>query len=113
MRSLGDSSTEAGTSGGQWQRFALARVFFRDAPIVVLDEPTASLDLEGEELIFRALRQHLGSRAGIVISLRDSTQRRAVLHDGELVEFGTHDELLGAKGRYAELFEPRARTIGD
>jgi ATP-binding cassette subfamily B protein len=99
-------------SGGEWQRLALARIMFRDADIWILDEPTASLDPEAEASIFAELKENLKGRIGIVISHRFSTvriaDRIAVIADGRVSELGSHEELLRAKGRYAELFELQA-----
>ena len=95
-------------SGGQWQRVALARSFYRDAPLVILDEPSASLDPRAEYELFATLRDALRSRTALFISHRFSTVRGAdriyVLHEGEIVEQGTHDDLVSHNGRYAELF---------
>jgi ATP-binding cassette subfamily B protein len=105
---------EGGTdlSLGQWQRVALARVFFRDAPFVILDEPTAALDARAEAQLFEAIRTLLVGRTVLVISHRFSSVRSAdriyVLHEGRVTEAGTHDELVAAAGRYAELFEVQA-----
>lgn len=97
---------------GQWQRVAIARAFFRDAPFVILDEPTASLDPRAEHALFEALRELLAGRTVLFISHRLSTVRSAdriyVLHDGEIIEHGTHDELIALGGRYAELFNLQA-----
>jgi ATP-binding cassette, subfamily B, bacterial len=99
-------------SGGEWQRLALARIMYRDADIWILDEPTSSLDPEAEAGIFAELKQNLKGRIGIVISHRFSTvriaDRIAVIADGRVTELGTHEELLGADGRYAQLFELQA-----
>jgi ATP-binding cassette, subfamily B, bacterial len=99
-------------SGGEWQRLALARIMYRDADIWILDEPTSSLDPEAEAGIFAELKDNLRGRIGIVISHRFSTvriaDRIAVVADGRIVELGTHDELLLAGGRYAQLFELQA-----
>jgi ATP-binding cassette subfamily B protein len=99
-------------SGGEWQRLALARIMYRDADIWILDEPTSSLDPEAEAAIFAELKENLKGRIGIVISHRFSTvriaDRIAVIADGRVKELGTHDELLRADGRYAQLFELQA-----
>lgn len=97
---------------GQWQRVALARAFFRNAPFIILDEPTASLDPRAEHALFEALRELLSGRTILFISHRLSTVRSAdriyVLHEGKIVEHGTHDELMADGGRYAELFNLQA-----
>ncbi len=99
-------------SGGEWQRIALARIMYRDADIWILDEPTSSLDPEAEAAIFSELKENLKGRIGIVISHRFSTvriaDRIAVISDGRVTELGTHEELLHARRRYAELFELQA-----
>ena len=99
-------------SVGQWQRVALARAFFRNAPFIILDEPTASLDPRAEHALFEALRELLSGRTILFISHRLSTVRSAdriyVLHEGKIVERGTHDELLAEGGRYADLFNLQA-----
>ena len=99
-------------SGGEWQRLALARIMYRDADVWILDEPTSSLDPEAEAAIFAELKEMLKGRIGIVISHRFSTvriaDRIAVIADGKVAELGTHDELLRANGRYAQLFELQA-----
>jgi ATP-binding cassette subfamily B protein len=99
-------------SGGEWQRLALARIMYRDADVWILDEPTSSLDPEAEAGIFAELKDMLKGRIGIVISHRFSTvriaDRIAVIADGKVTELGTHDQVLRANGRYAQLFELQA-----
>lgn len=99
-------------SGGQWQRIALARSFYRDAPLVILDEPSASLDPRAEHALFSSLRAALRGRTALFISHRFSTVRGAdriyVLHDGQVVESGSHDDLMALDGRYAELYRLQA-----
>jgi len=99
-------------SGGEWQRLALARIMYRDADVWILDEPTSSLDPEAEAGIFAELKENLRGRIGLVISHRFSTVRIAdkiaVIADGKVSEIGSHEELLRAGGRYAQLFELQA-----
>ena len=93
---------------GQWQRLALARAFFRDAPFIVLDEPTAALDARAEHALLERVRELFAGRSVLVISHRMASVRSAdrihVLHAGEIVESGTHDSLMASGGRYAELY---------
>jgi ATP-binding cassette subfamily B protein len=109
----------AGTdlSGGQWQRLAIARAFFRDAPFVILDEPTAMLDARAEHDLFERLRALRAGRTVLLISHRFSSVRSAdriyVLADGRVAEHGTHDELMALGGRYAELFTLQAAPYVD
>jgi len=104
-------------SVGQWQRMALARAFFRNAPFVILDEPTASLDARAEHELFQRIRGLLRDRTVLLISHRFSSVRTAdriyVLHEGRVVEDGTHHELLALNGRYAEMFRLQAAAYTD
>lgn len=99
-------------SGGQWQRFAVARGLFRDARVLVLDEPTAALDAKAEWAVYESLRRLAAGRTVVLITHRLGSVRNAdriyLLHQGELAEQGTHDELLAMDGRYAELYRLQA-----
>jgi ABC-type multidrug transport system fused ATPase/permease subunit len=94
-------------SGGQRQRISIARALIRNTPILLLDEPSASLDPESEELIFDGLATLLEGRTSITIAHRLATVRRAdvifVLDHGAIVETGTHASLLARNGQYARF----------
>ena len=104
-------------SGGQWQRVALARAFFRDAPIVILDEPTASLDPRAEADLYDSMRDLFSGRGVLLISHRFGSVKNAdriyVLRDGRVIESGPHADLLEADGYYAELFRLQANQYVD
>jgi len=100
-------------SGGQWQRIALARAWFRDAPIVVFDEPTSALDARAEAAAFDRVADLAGrGRAVLLISHRLASVRRAdrihVLSRGKVIEHGSHDELMAHGGEYATTYRLQA-----
>lgn len=94
-------------SGGQRQRLAIARALLKNAPILILDEATSALDNESERLVQTALENLMQNRTTLVIAHRLSTIEKAdnivVMHEGNVVEQGTHQELISAGGRYADL----------
>lgn len=95
-------------SGGEWQKVALARAYMKDTQLLILDEPTASLDTRAEYEVFQRFAELTKGKSAVLISHRFSTVRMAdrilVLNQGELAEIGSHEELLEKGGRYAELF---------
>jgi ATP-binding cassette, subfamily B, bacterial len=99
-------------SGGEWQKFALARAYMRDAQLLILDEPTAALDARAEYQVFQRFSELTRARMAVLISHRFSTVRMAdrilVLADGSIQEQGSHEQLLSLGGRYAELFALQA-----
>ena len=101
-------------SGGEWQKVALARAFMRDARILILDEPTSSLDAQAESEVFSHFRALTDGKTAIFISHRFSTVRLAdrifVLENGTILENGSHEELMELDGRYAELFNLQAEA---
>lgn len=100
-------------SGGQWQKIALSRAFMSGGEVLVLDEPTASLDAQAEFDIFQRFRDLTQKKIAILVSHRFSTVRMAdrivVLSGGRIEESGSHDELLARGGTYARLFELQAQ----
>ncbi|MBL8910967.1 MAG: ABC transporter ATP-binding protein [Archangium sp.] len=100
-------------SGGQWQKLAISRAFMREAEVLILDEPTASIDAEAEVALFDRFRALAKDRTAIIISHRFSTVRMAdriaVLEGGKLTELGSHEQLLERKGRYEKLFTLQAQ----
>lgn len=101
-------------SGGEWQKIALARAFMRDAQLLILDEPTSSLDPQAEYEVFARFRELTTGKSAIFISHRFSTVRLAnriiVLEQGRVLEEGSHDDLIARDGRYAELFNLQAEA---
>ena len=100
-------------SGGQWQKIALARAFFRNSPVLVLDEPTASIDAKAEAEIFNKVEKLANDKTVIIISHRFSTVRNAdkiyVVENGKIVESGDHKSLMKENGQYAALFNLQAK----
>jgi len=103
---LGERGTTL--SGGQRQRIAIARALLKDAPILLLDEPTSALDVKSEGLLLEAIQRLRSGRTTLIIAHRLSTirdaDRIAVLEQGQLIETGTHEQLMVARGRYHQLW---------
>ena len=104
-------------SGGQRQRISIARAILKDAPIILLDEASASLDVESETFVQKALSHLIANRTVIMIAHRLRTVVDAdqifVLENGKLVERGTHDELIAHKGLYEKLYHIQAGKYFD
>ncbi|CAM5544617.1 Vitamin B12 import ATP-binding protein BtuD [Streptomyces alboniger] len=105
-------------SGGQWQQVVLTRALYglrTGARLAVFDEPTAHMDVRTEAQVFDCLARYHGDRSVVLISHRLSTVRRAnrivFLHDGRITENGSHDELIGQGGRYAQMFAIQAERF--
>ena len=101
-------------SGGEWQKIALSRAYLRDAQLLILDEPTASLDARSELEVFRRFSDLTTGKMALLISHRFSTVRMAdrivVLENGNIAEEGSHQQLTSLGGRYAEMFEMQAAS---
>jgi ATP-binding cassette subfamily B protein len=103
-------------SGGQWQRIAAARGFYRSAPLLIMDEPTAALDARAEYALFSSVRSLAEGRSVLLITHRLASVRHAdqiyVLRDGQVIEQGSHGELMELAGQYAELYTLQAAQYG-
>ncbi|WP_303789191.1 ABC transporter ATP-binding protein [Ruminococcus flavefaciens] len=99
-------------SGGQWQKVALSRTFFRDAPMYILDEPSSALDAESEDKLFRQFEKLYNEKGAILVSHRLSNVKNCdkiiVIDNGEKIEEGTHSDLIGINGKYAHMFNLQA-----
>jgi ATP-binding cassette subfamily B protein/ATP-binding cassette subfamily C protein len=99
-------------SGGQWQRIAAARGFYRSAPLLIMDEPTAALDARAEYALFSSIRKHAEGRSVLIITHRLASVRHAdriyVLRGGRVIEQGAHSDLMALGGQYAELYTLQA-----
>jgi ATP-binding cassette subfamily B protein len=99
-------------SGGEWQKVALARAYLRDAQVLILDEPTASLDARSEHEVFKRFAELTEGKLSVLISHRFSTVKMAdriiVLENGQISEQGTHEQLITRGARYAEMFDMQA-----
>ena len=99
-------------SGGQWQKIAISRFFYRNSPLLILDEPTSAIDAVAEASIFKKIYEFIGNKTVVIVSHRFSTVRHAdrivVVDKGEIVEEGTHEELLKNGGLYNKMFNVQA-----
>ena len=99
-------------SGGQWQKVALARTFFRDSQFVILDEPSSALDPEAEDYIFSSFKRLCENKGGILVSHRLSSIMMVdeifLLDNGAVIESGTHAELMKQGGKYAQMYRMQA-----
>lgn len=111
-RAFGEDGTGADLSGGEWQKIALARLFMRQVDLLILDEPTASLDPQAEYEIYNRFMELVHGRTCLLISHRLSTVRMAdviaVLENGIITEYGIHSDLLARGGAYARLYHMQA-----
>lgn len=98
---------------GEWQKIVLARAFLRDADLIILDEPTSSIDVETEYFLYKNFSQLIAGKSALIISHRFSTVSMAdtiyVLSDGEIIENGSHEDLMVQKGTYADMFNKQSK----
>lgn len=104
-------------SGGEIQKLLLARALYKDAPVMLLDEPTAALDPISESLLYESYNEIMGEKSAVFISHRLASTRFCgrilLLENGGIIEEGTHDRLIAANGKYRELFETQAKYYRD
>ncbi|PPK71059.1 ABC transporter ATP-binding protein [Actinokineospora auranticolor] len=104
-------------SGGQWQRLSVARALYRDAPILICDEPTAALDARAEAAVYESLRTLQSGRTVVLITHRLASVRHAdrivVMHHGRVLQVGTHTELMASNPHYADLYNLQADSYRD
>jgi ATP-binding cassette subfamily B protein len=104
-------------SGGEWQRIAVSRGFYRDAHLIICDEPSSNLDARAEHMLFEAVREHMHGRTVILITHRLANIRHAdviyVLEHGKITATGTHDELMAREGTYQDLYALQAAAYAD
>ena len=115
VRNLYDDAIEL--SGGQKQKMALAKALYKNAPILLLDEPTAALDPIAEQEMYLQYADFSKSKASVFISHRLASTRFCdriiLLNNGEIAEIGTHSELMAMNGKYTELFELQSSYYND
>lgn len=113
-RMLAEDSTGVDLSGGEWQKVALARMFMRDAEVLILDEPTAALDAEAEYALYQHFKDLMRGHTCLLITHRFSTVRIAdciaILENGQITELGTHADLVAREGTYARLYGLQAES---
>ena len=113
-RWLANDDSGVDLSGGEWQKIALARMFMREAELLILDEPTAALDAQAEYDLYTHFRELMRGRTSLLITHRFSTVRMAdtiaVIESGQITEYGTHDELLSLGRTYANLYTMQAEN---
>jgi ATP-binding cassette subfamily B protein len=102
-------------SGGQWQKLAIARAFYRDAKLLILDEPTSAVDALSEEKIFDNIRENAKNKTTLIVSHRFATVRKAkriiVIDNGKIVEDGNHEALMKMDGLYANMYRTQVEKI--
>ena len=112
-RAVSSEADSVEPSIGQWQKLSIARAIYKDAPIMILDEPSASLDVDTENEIFNYISKLTVGKTAILVSHRLSNiigcDLIYMLKDGKIIEQGTHSELLDANGVYADLFRQQAK----